>query len=235
MRDMTTERDFSKQEYVFLSYDIPTEYNDLADQIRHRIRTFALRVGRSDYLAPIEHRETVNELVKEAHLYVNDARRQKREKIKDPKLQKKYADIGHTQVRSLYVAPKSNADVMDWCNEAAERFTKEITESLQTRLDKVNSLVEKAIENKKLDPNDREKSVLQRKRTIIRDLKKKLEDVEKSFFWFLTTENVNSAMKATVDLLNAEWKAIKEVKYLNGKPHVQRTMPDTPVGQFFKG
>ncbi len=67
---------------------------------------------------------------------------------------------------------------------------------------------------------------------MVRELKKKLEEIEGHTFWFMTTDDARSAIQATKDLIAVEEKALKDIKFFGGKvPMKQEELP--PMARFF--
>ena len=205
MTDLTERKDVDLKEtrYGSLSYDIPKVLSDLANLIRHKIRPYALAVHESGYLIPWQNREAIQEIVREAHIAINAKRAEKGQ-----------PSIPLTKVRVLKVDADQLPEVLDWAHEKMEEFTKEVAKSFETRMGRVVATVEKAIADAKLDVNDKAREIAAKKRAILRDLKKRVEDAEAAFFWFATTDNVKSALKASIGLFEAEIVALKEVTML---------------------
>lgn len=198
MKDLKDLGDLSARRYGMISYDIPDDLSDLSASIRTSIRKVAFMVHKSGYVLPYENRAAVEELVKEAHLLANEKRREKGQ-----------PEIPVTIVRIMPIDPAGNAEIMDWVNEAAIQFAKDITASLEERLSKIAMAVEKAVNEEKIPASDMPKEKYRRRRAVVTDLKKRLEDADAALFWFATTNNVKSAMKATKELIAAQEEILR--------------------------
>lgn len=195
--------------YWLLSYDIPED--DLSELVRRSIRRYAVMVHESGYVVHAKCKVTVEELIKEAILAADEKRRE------DGK-----SRLSYTRVRWCR-SDRFGDDqtILDWTSEAMDRFNKEITESFEKRMANVVPKVEKAIEEKKLDVNEKAKTIADKKKAILRDLKRRVEDAESAFVWFAMTNKVHSALKASRDLFEAELLALKEVTQLGETALVQ--------------
>lgn len=206
----------SDRRYFSLSYDIPKEYDDLASKIRSEIRRYALSVHESGYLVPEENVGGVKEVVREATLLVNEARRAKG-----------LRDISFPKVRVLKIDQQELPEILDWARERGTQFVKDITASFEKRIADVALNVEKAIEAKKIEINDRAKEIASRKKAILRDLKKRVEDAETVFFWFATTDDIRSSLRASKAVFEAEIAALREVTQIGETPLKQGTLTST--------
>jgi len=206
--------DCTKMRYGSLSYDIPKALDDLATMIRSKIRRYALMIHESGYFIPWQFKDPVLELVKEAVLAANERR-----------LEKKLPAIKPPKVRIFLVDRDSNLDVLDEAKDAMERFTNDITESFTKRIASVVAHVEKAIEEKKVEINDKAKEIANRKRAIIRELKKKVSEADGLFGWFSMSDSIAHALKATTKLFDAELAALKQVAMLGETPMKQGQLP----------
>lgn len=204
------------QRYGNLSYDIPKAMDDLAELIRRKIRPYALMVNESNYLIPWQNRDAILEIVKEAQLIVNENRRAE-----------KRPEVTKTNVRCLLIDETNTVEVLDWAKERMDEIVEEVKDSFRTRMGAVIPKIEKLIDEKKLDVNDKAKEISSRKRAILRDLKKRVEDAEKTFVWFSMSDQVRSALKASVNLFEAEIAALKQVAMLGGTPVKQEQVPGT--------
>lgn len=202
--------------YYTLSYDIPKTLNDLADLIRGLIRPSALAVHESGYLVPEENVPAIRETIKAATIAIND----KRLKAGKP-------FIEAPRIRLLKVDADQLPEILDWAKERADEIVAELTKSFEDRLAAVVGLVEKAIEAKKVDVNDKATEIRARKRAILRDLKKRAEDSDAAFFWFASTGNSKSLLKGVLGLIDAERTALKEVAQIGETPLVQGQLPVT--------
>ena len=201
--------------YFSLSYDIPKEYDELADKIRTEIRRYALSVHESGYLVPEENVDGVKEIVKTSTLAINESRRAKG-----------LGDIHFPKVRVLKIDAGELPEILDWARERGEQFVKDITASFEKRIADVAAHVEKAITAKKVEVNDKAKEIAKRKKAILRDLRKRVDDAETVFFWFATTDNIKSALKASKAVLDAEFAALKEVAQIGDTPLKQPQLPE---------
>ncbi len=206
--------DPGKTRYGSLSYDIPKTLDDLATMIRSKIRRYALMIHESGYFIPWQFKDPVLELVKEAVLAANQKR-----------IEKKLPEIKPPKVRIFLVDRDSNLDVLDEAKDAMQRFTNDITESFTKRMASVVGHVEKAIEEKKIEVNDKAKEIAARKRAIIRELKKKVTEADGLFGWFAMSDSINHALKATTKLFDAELTALKQVAMLGETPLKQGQLP----------
>lgn len=204
----------SERRYFSLSYDIPTTLNDLAELVRSSIRSHALAVHESGYLVPEENVKQIKEIIAAATVAINDKR---------AKANKPVAEI--PKIRLLKVDADQLPEILDWAQERAEQIVKDLTKSFEERLANVVPLVEKAIETKKLDVNDKAREIAQRKKAILRDLKKRAEDADAAFFWFASTGSAKSVLKSVLGLIDAEKKALKEVAQLGDEALHQTQLP----------
>lgn len=235
MQDLTSKDqiDFSKMRYGSLSYDIPKEFDDLANLIRSKIRTYALMIHESGYIVPWQHKDMITDIVKTAILATNDNRKRANERevklASEEKRQPKLApEIARPpKVRVFLIDSDSNLDVLDEAKDAMDRFVNDITESFQKRTAAVIGYVEKAIEDKKIEINDKAKEIANRKRAIIRELRKKVSDAEGVFVWFAMSDSVKHALKAMTKLFDAELTALKKVAMLGETPMKQSEIPAT--------
>lgn len=199
--------DFKSMRYGSLSYDIPKTLDDLACLVRTKIRRYALMIHESGYFIPWKFKDAVLELVKEAVLAANEKR-----------TTKGLPSITPPKVRIFLVDMDSNLDVLDEATDAMARFTNDITESFTKRIAAVMGHVEKAIEEKKVEVNDKAKEIANRKRAIIRELKKKVSEAEGLFGWFAMSDSIQHALKASQKLFDAELAALKQVAMLGETP-----------------
>lgn len=201
--------------FGMVSWDIPKEHDDLAEMIRRVIRPHALMVHESGYLFPWEHKATLLELIREAHVAINERR------TKNGK-----PELTVTKVRALPIDPEGLPEIVDWAHERMREFVARITESFETRTGAVLKRVEEAIEKGKLDVNEKAKNVAFKKKAIIRDLKRRVSDAEQVFFWFAVTDDVKSAMKASNKLFESEMQALKEVAQIGTDTYKQEQVPE---------
>lgn len=211
--------------YFSLSYDIPKQYDELADKIRTEIRRYALSVHESGYLVPEENVDGVKEIVKASTLAINEQRRAKG-----------LSDIHFPKVRVLKIDAAELPEILDWARERGTQFVKDITASFEKRIADVAAHVEKAIAEKKVEVNDKAKEIAKRKKAILRDLRKRVEDAETVFFWFATTDDIKSALKASKAALEAEFTALKEVAQIGDtalkQPHLPENASETEKALF---
>lgn len=207
--------DFSTMRYGSLSYDIPKQLDDLANMVRSKIRKYALMVHESGYFIPWQFKDPVLELVKEAVISANENR-----------IAKKLPAITPPRVRIFLVDRDSNLDVLDEAKDAMAKFVNDITESFTKRTAAVIAHVEKAIEEKKIEANDKAKEISKRKRAIIRELKKKVTEADGLFGWFAMSDSIKHALKASSKLFDAELAALKQVAMLGETPLKQGQIPE---------
>lgn len=202
--------------YFSLSYDIPKTLDDLAELIRAKIRPFALSVHESGYLVPEENVQTIRDTIRAAVVSINEKRREAGKH-----------DIEPPKIRLLKIDATELPEILDWAKERADEIVKALTKSFEERLAAVLPLVEKAIEAKKLDVNDKAREVAQRKKAILRDLKKRAEDADAAFFWFASTGSSKAVLKSVLGLIEAERTALKEVAQIGDTALKQETLPTT--------
>jgi uncharacterized protein YeeX (DUF496 family) len=202
--------------YFSLSYDIPKTLDDLAELIRSRIRRYALAVHESGYLLPEENVTEIRDIIKAATTAINEKRREAGKEI-----------IEAPKIRLLKIDADELPEILDWAKERAEQIVKELTKSFEERLAAVVPNVEKAIESKKIEVNDKAREIAQRKKAILRDLKKRSDDADAAFFWFASTGNAKSVLKGVFGLIDAERKALSEVAQIGETPYQQSQLPVT--------
>jgi hypothetical protein len=202
--------------YGMLSYDIPKSLDDLANLIRSRIRKYALMVHESGYLIPWDHKDAILDIVKAAQLAINE----KRAEAGQP-------SIPETKVRCLKLDADQHVEILDWAQEAMDRFMTEVRESFQKRTAAILPRIEAMIEAKDLDINNKAIEISRRKRAVLRELRKKVTDAEGVFVWFAMSGQVKEALKAHTQLFDAELKALRDVKMLGDQPMKQGRMPST--------
>lgn len=202
--------------YFSLSYDIPTTLNDLAELIRTRIRPFALAVHESGYLVPESNVQSIRDTINVATTAINEKRiAAGKPHIESPK------------IRLLKIDADQLPEILDWAQERSAQIVKDLTKSFEERLAAVTGLVEKAIDAKKLDVNDKATEIAARKKAILRDLKKRAEDADAAFFWFATAGGARSLLKGVLGLIDAEKKALAEVAQIGATPLKQEVIPTT--------
>lgn len=212
----TAKKALAERRYFSLSYDIPKTLNDLAELIRSRIRRVALAVHESGYLVPEDNVEEIRTTIKVATTAINEKRREAGK-----------PDIEAPKIRLLKIDAGELPEILDWAKERAEQIVKDLTKSFEERLAAVVPNVEKAIESKKLEINDKAREIAQRKKAILRDLKKRAEDADAAFFWFASTGNAKSVLKGVFGLIDAERKALSEVAQLGDEALHQTQLPLT--------
>lgn len=202
--------------YFSLSYDIPKTLDDLAELVRAKIRPIALAVHESGYLVPEENVKDVRDTIEAATVAINQKRTDAGKGI-----------IDAPKIRLLKIDADQLPEILDWAQERAEQIVKDLTKSFEERLANVLPLVEKAIDAKKVDVNDKAREVAQRKKAILRDLKKRAEDADAAFFWFASTGNAKAVLKGVLGLIEAERTALKEVAQIGETPLKQQPLPTT--------
>ncbi len=203
-----------KGRYFSLSYDIPKTLDDLANLIRSKIRRYALAVHESGYLVPSENVLDIRDIIKTATVAVNEKRRAEGD-----------VTVAEPKIRVLLIDENELPEILDWAKERAEEIVKEIAKSFEERLARVVPGVEKAIEDKKVDLNEKSKEIASRKKAILRELKKRAEDADSAFFWFASTNDAKSALKGVIGLIEAERNALKEVAQIGETPLKQEPLP----------
>jgi len=212
----TAQEALKSRRYHSLSYDIPTTLNDLAELIRSRIRPYALAVHESGYLLPEENVQTIRETINVATTAINEKRREAGK-----------PNIAAPKIRLLKIDADELPEILDWARERAEQIVKDLTKSFEERLAAVVGLVEKAIDAKKIDVNDKAVEIAARKKAILRDLKKRAEDADTAFFWFASTGSSKADLKGVLGLIDAEKKALAEVAQIGDVPLKQEVIPTT--------
>lgn len=202
--------------YFSLSYDIPTTLNDLAELIRSRIRPFALAVHESGYLVPEANVQSIRDTINVATTAINDKR-----------IAAGKPHIASPRIRLLKIDADQLPEILDWAEERSAQIVKDLTASFEFRLAAVTGLVEKAIEAKKLDVNDKAVEIAARKKAILRDLRKRAEDADAAFFWFATAGGARFLLKSVLGLIDAEKKALAEVSQIGETALKQEVIPTT--------
>jgi CHASE3 domain sensor protein len=204
----------SGRRYYTLSYDIPKVMSDLAEAIRKRIRSYALAVHESGYLVPEENVAKIKDIITASAVDIN-ANREKKGK----------STVAVPKIRLIKADADQLPEILDWYKERSETMLAELRDSFATRLAGVLPTVEKLIADSKVDVNDKAKEIVSRKRAILRDLKKRAEDADAAFFWFAATGDTRSAVKGVLSLIDAERKALNEVKQLGETVLSQGALP----------
>ncbi|MGH9390234.1 MAG: hypothetical protein ACRD1Z_11515 [Vicinamibacteria bacterium] len=135
--------------------------------------------------------------------------------------------IADPKIREILIDETELPEILDWAHGRAGEIVQELTESFEKRLASVVGNVERAIEAKKLDVNEKAKEVASRKRAILRELKKRAEDADAAFFWFASANDAKSALKGVIGLIEAERNALKEVAQIGETPLKQEVLPSS--------
>lgn len=181
-----------------LVYDVPEQYKLLAGKLRQRVRRFALRVNLSVYLFPWQNKELIEGTVAEVQ-----------------------EETGQTcSARVLPQAKEAEPQLLEMAKDAAGRMLDELYKGLRIRLDRAPEIVARRILSGKLNVNDKDKERVRRAKTILRDVKKRADEIARMGLFLKIEDTVKGWHQMVEDLVALEAEVIKKAEE-ELKAHVQ--------------
>jgi hypothetical protein len=185
---MTTPK--SDVTHALLVYDVPDKNTQLAGKLRERIRKIALRVNLSVYLFRWEDKHIVEGVVAE---------------VRD--------ETGQTcSARILAQSPEATQELLLMGREASGRMLDELFKGLRLRIDRAPELIEKQIAAGKLDPALTKKARARRVKVIIKDVKKRVEEIGRLALFLQISDDIRGFYDTVQDLLKVEGEALDRLQ-----------------------
>lgn len=173
-----------------LLYDVPEEYKLLAGVLRRTVRKFALRVNLSCYVFPWENKTLVEGTVAEVQERTGQ----------------------ECSARILAQSPVAEPELLEMAKESAGSMLSELHKGLMARIAKIPQVIEKQVNDGKINADEMDETRLKKSLAIIRDVQLRAGEIKNLSTLMQIEGSVQGWTKMVEELLAKEKAACEELK-----------------------
>jgi hypothetical protein len=180
----------TKFKFGFLFWDVPAKYTHMGNLIRVRTRPFAKAVNNSVRIFPWENAALVEGTVLEIR-----------------------QETG--QVGTAYVLPltgDSEPYLIPMVEDAMKAELARLCVSLKKRIEAIPERIRKAVEEGKTAPEDIQKAEIAKRKAILRDVEKRMQDMKAVAVAMRLMNNFEGWAKMAKELILVEKKALEDLQ-----------------------